>query len=303
MATVNVVSIFTRLARSSDTAELRLQRATEDVRRCNEVWNTGFPGGWSCTLQFNLHSVFFRDDVTINADTVSNVNDQRIIDVIAAAQAATNNAIAIYVVYLNGNALAGGQSNANGGPYFTFFNNVNNYGLIGRVVMTDSTVDSYVLAHESGHVLFGRFLTADSNSFTIVDPSNPGGTGHNQDPRNVMFGSTPSASPLINQAQCNVAHQSRVVLPSVQSSEQPNAIAAVESRIGALLFPTYKPCGCCSPYPPTVKELNCEVTAEIRRYGPCEIQITPIPKHDPCECEQPRCGRCRKRKCRCGGRG
>ena len=288
MATVSVVSIFTRGARSSDTAEMRQTRALNDIARCNDVWTTGFPGGWRCNIQFTSRSIIFRDDVTINANTVASVEDQRIINLITDARQATNNAVAIYVVYLPGNALIGGVSNANGGPYFTFFNNVNDYGLLGRVIMTDSTVDSYILAHESGHVLFGRFV-GGINGLTILDPSDLGGFGHNNNPQNVMFSSTPSQSPLINQAQCNVASQSRVILENVQmNNAMGGGLAASNIAAGGAAggnatnaMPSIGSCSCCSHHHPESKEvrkLNRVLDNEIKNYGPCDIQITPIPK-------------------------
>lgn len=288
MATVSVVSIFTRGARSSDTAEMRQTRALNDIARCNAVWSSGFPGGWRCNIQFTSRLIIFRDDVTINANTVASVEDPRIISLIQDARTATNNAVAIYVVYLNGNALSGGVSNANGGPYFTFFNNINNYGLLGRVIMTDSTIDSYVLAHESGHVLFGRF-EGNVNTLTINDPSNPVPNGHNQDPRNVMFSSTPSEAPLINQAQCNTASQSRVILENVQTNSVANSGLAASNLASGLgvgenagfATPSIGSCSCCHPHHPdskNVKRLNRVLNKEIKSYGPCKIQITPIPK-------------------------
>lgn len=78
MATVPVVFIFTRGARSSETPELRNARIQSDLRRANEAWSTGFPGGVSCGINFVQLAQFYHDDVTIEARSVQNVNDPRI---------------------------------------------------------------------------------------------------------------------------------------------------------------------------------------------------------------------------------
>lgn len=289
MATVSVVSIFTRGARSSETAEARQSRALNDVAGCNAVWASGFPGGWRCNIQFSLLNIIFREDVTIFANTVASVEDPRILNLIGESRAATNNAVAIYVVYLPGDTLINGVSNANGGPFFTFFNNINNYGLIGRAIMTDDTVNSYILAHEAGHCLFGQFAGNTDESWTIVDPSDLGGDGHNQNPQNIMFGSTPLENPLINETQCNVASQSRIVLENVQTNNpmgggntgSNTAFGAADSGNINNLLQSSSCCSCCAPHhskSKIVKQLNRLTAKEIKRYGTCDIQVTPFPK-------------------------
>jgi len=142
---------------------------------------------------------------------VADNNDPRVVSLLTDIKTQTNNATAIYVVYLSEQSLSSGAI-GNAGPVFSFFNSTTDFGLVGHAVMSDGAFESYALAHESGHVLFGRFLNNnDPNSFTINDPSNPG-SGHNNDPQNVMFPFIPASNPFINGTQCSVARQNRVVL-------------------------------------------------------------------------------------------
>ena len=211
MSTVSIVSIFTRGSRSSDTEELRAARVQADIRRSNEVWNSGIAPGVACGINFVSLRVFYRPDYTIPASSVADNNDPRVVSLLTDIKTQTNNATAIYVVYLSEQSLSSGAI-GNAGPVFSFFNSTTDFGYVGHAVMSDGAFDSYALAHESGHVLFGRFLNNnDPNSFTINDPSNPG-SGHNNDRQNVMFPFIPASNPFINGTQCTVARQSRVVL-------------------------------------------------------------------------------------------
>ncbi|MBT2655222.1 hypothetical protein J7E81_08195 [Bacillus sp. ISL-18] len=188
-----------------------LARVQADIRRSNEVWNTGIAPGVACGINFVSSRVFYRPDYTIPASTVADNSDPRVVSLLNDIKTQTNNATAIYVVYLSEQTLSSGAI-GNAGPVFSFFNSTTDFGLVGHAVISDGAFDSYALAHESGHVLFGRFLNNnDPNSFTINDPSNPG-SGHNNDPQNVMFPIIPASNPFINGTQCSVARQSRVVL-------------------------------------------------------------------------------------------
>jgi hypothetical protein len=232
MATVNIVSIFTRGARSSDTPELRTARAQADIRRANEVWGTGFPPGVSCEINFVLFREFYRPEITIEAGTVTTgVADPRIAALINETRAQLNNATAIYVVYLSGETFSGGAV-GNAGPYFeNFVNTSTNYTLFGRAALSDGAFETYLLAHEVGHVLFGRFLSDDIESFTVNDPSNPG-DAHNNNPQNIMFPFVPSMNPFINSAQCTIARQSKVVLENVAGTGASLAGGTISSTIG-----------------------------------------------------------------------
>ncbi|MFD0590418.1 hypothetical protein ACFQZE_20730 [Paenibacillus sp. GCM10027627] len=287
MATVNVISIFTRGARSSDTPELRLARVTADITRATQVWSTGFFPGVSCNINFVSQQIIFRDDVTLVASTVPSSSDPRVVNLISQTKAATNNAIAIYVVYVSGPTLSSGAV-GNAGPYIDNFVNTNNFRLVGHCVLSDDAIDSYLLAHEAGHVLFGRFLNNDSNSFTINDPSNPG-DGHNNNPQNIMFPFVPASNPFINAAQCGVASQSRVIIennPVAPVLAQAGAGAlALSGRNGAASSSSKKHscCSCCEiddpcdggyicvPIPKRVRKLNARIAKEVKKYGPDKI--------------------------------
>ncbi|RJX38594.1 hypothetical protein D3P09_13635 [Paenibacillus pinisoli] len=284
MATVDVVSVFTRGARSSDTAELRQARVANDIARATAAWSTGFFPGVSCNINFNSLQVIFRDDVTLVASTVPNIGDPRIVNLISQTKAAVNNAVAIYVIYVSGPTLSSGAI-GNAGPQFDNFVSTANFRLSGHCVMSDDAIDTYALAHEAGHVLFGRFLNNNSDSFTINDPSNPG-EGHNNDPQNLMFPFIPASNPFINAAQCNVASQSRVIRENVIGaplvavggtdvlpSAVNHAAGAAASRSGC--------CPCCDhgqhpgyicvPIPKQVRKLNEHVYKLLKKVGPDKL--------------------------------
>jgi len=284
MATVDVVSIFTRGARSSDTAELRLARVANDIARATAVWSTGFFPGVSCNINFNNLQIFFRDDVTLEANTVAGISDPRVVNLISQTRAAANNAVAIYVVYASGPNLSSGAI-GNAGPQFDNFVSMTNFRLSGHCVMSDNAIDSYALAHEAGHVLFGRFLDNNPNSFTINDPSNPG-EAHNNNPQNVMFPFIPASNPFINAAQCNVASQSRVIRENVVAAPMAaagaNAFpAAANNAAGSLAASKDGCCPCCDhgqhpgficvPIPKRVRKLNEDVFKQLRKAGPDKI--------------------------------
>jgi len=284
MATVDVVSVFTRGARSSDTAELRQARVANDIARATAAWSTGFFPGVSCNINFNSLQVIFRDDVTLVASTVPNIGDPRIVNLISQTKAAVNNAVAIYVIYVSGPTLSSGAI-GNAGPQFDNFVSTANFRLSGHCVMSDDAIDTYALAHEAGHVLFGRFLNNNSDSFTINDPSNPG-EGHNNNPQNLMFPFIPASNPFINAAQCNVASQSRVIRENVIGaplaavggtdvlpSAVNHAAGAAASRSGC--------CPCCDhgqhpgyicvPIPKQVRKLNEHVYKLLKKVGPDKL--------------------------------
>jgi hypothetical protein len=100
LPTLNVITIFTRGARGSDTAELQNARALDDIARANEVWNSGIAPGVSCGINFVLSNNFYRPEYNIPANTVANNADPRIEALLAEIKTATNNARALYVVYV-----------------------------------------------------------------------------------------------------------------------------------------------------------------------------------------------------------
>lgn len=283
MATVDVVSIFTRGARSSDTAELRLARVTNDIARATAVWSTGFFPGVSCNINFNNLQIIFRDDVTLEANTVPGISDPRIINLISQTKAATNNAVAIYVVYVSGPTLSSGAI-GNAGPQFDNFIDTTNFRLVGHCVMSDDAIDTYALAHEAGHVLFGRFLNNNSDSFTINDPSNPG-EAHNDNPNNIMFPFIPSSNPFINAAQCSVASQSRVIRENVGAVPVAmggaNAFPSVANNAAGSTSKKGGCCPCCDqghhpsyicvPIPKRVRKLNEHVFKLLKKAGPDKL--------------------------------
>ncbi|OAS15094.1 hypothetical protein [Paenibacillus oryzisoli] len=296
MATVSVVSIFTRGARSSDTPEMRRARVQGDIDRATEAWGSGFFPGVRANINFVSFREYYISDVTIVANTVSSVNDARVQSLIMQARTVNNNATAMYVVYLSGPSLSSGAV-GNGGPQTTFFNSATNYGLYGQVVLTDNASDSYLLAHEAGHVLFGRFTSNSSNSFTINDPSNPG-NDHNDNPQNLMNGFVPSSNPFINEAQGNVAIQSKLILENNFSGMAPVSISA--SASGSLASGQYPikcekvpACPCCDRPKPIhesekVKKINKEITKLIKEIGPDNLNLKFKPRTDPyrkCKCK------------------
>ncbi|REK71627.1 hypothetical protein [Paenibacillus paeoniae] len=286
MATVDVVSVFTRGARSSDTAELRQTRVANDIARATAVWSTGFFPGVSCNINFNSLQVIFRDDVTLVANTVPGISDPRVVNLISQTKAAVNNAVAIYVVYVSGPTLSSGAI-GNAGPQFDNFVNTTNFRLVGNCVMSDDAIDTYALAHEAGHVLFGRFLNNNSDSFTINDPSNPG-DGHNNIPNNIMFPFIPASNPFINAAQCNVASQSRVIRENVGATPVlamagADAFSSITNNAAAAGSSSKKGgcCSCCDhdhhpgyicvPIPKRVRKLNKHVFKLLKKIGPDKL--------------------------------
>jgi hypothetical protein len=296
MPIVSIVSIFTRGARSSDTPELRNARVQNDIERANEVWRTGNAPGIACGITFVSHSVIYRSEVTINASTVTSSADPRIMQVINEARAVTNFATAIYNVYLSGETFNGGHV-GNAGPVVETFTNTNLYRIYGRSSLSDGAFETYLLAHEVGHVLFFRFLSTNPDDSTISDPSNPG-NDHNNDPQNIMFPFVPAMNPYINGAQCGVARQNRVILENVQATgaaTQGTVLTGTGSGFGTQNpFDSnesngsndyYKPgdsCGCHDPHhhhnkPRIVKRINEKLDYLIEDMGPERPQIYPRP--------------------------
>jgi hypothetical protein len=309
------VSIFTRGARSSETPELRTARVQSDIRRANEVWSSGFAPGVSCGINFVLLREFYRPEITIDAGTVTTgVADPRIDNLINETRAQLNNATAIYVVYLSGATFSGG-SVGNAGPRFENFFNVNNFTIIGRAALSDGAFESYLLAHEVGHVLFGRFLNDDINSFTVNDPSNPG-DAHNNNSQNIMFPIVPAMNPFLNSQQCATASQSRVVLENAASTAGLTAMGIAGAAAGSGFEGTGNtfssmendesfdqmessdPCGCSGEHhhphhhhhyhhhhhhyylpdnPRIVRKLNKRIDCLVNQIGPDKPEIFPKP--------------------------
>jgi hypothetical protein len=294
MAVVSIVSIFTRGARSSETPELRNARVQGDIQRANEVWGTGNPPGVACGITFVSHSLFYRPEVTIDAATVTSSNDPRILQVINEARAATNFATAIYVVYLSGETFNGGHV-GNAGPVVENVTNENLYSIYGRCSLSDGAFETYLLAHEVGHILFYRILSLNPVASTINDPSNPG-DDHNNDPQNIMFPFVPALNPYINSAQCTVARQNRIILENAQftGTMQGTALAVTGTGSGFATqnqsnsvegnFKSSDSCGCNNPHhhhnkPRIVKILNEKLDYWIENMGPERPQIYPkLPK-------------------------
>ncbi|MDR6884388.1 hypothetical protein J2X61_006188 [Bacillus sp. 3255] len=100
----------------------------------------------------------------------------------------------------------------------TMINSTTDYGLYGHIVMSDQALDTYALAHEAGHCLFGRFLNnSNPNSFSINDPSNPG-NDHSYNPQNLMFPTIPNRDPFIFASQCTTARNSKIVLQNASNA-------------------------------------------------------------------------------------
>lgn len=228
-------------------------------------------------------------------------------DLIEQARAALNNATAIYVVYISGPTLFGGAI-GNGGPSVTFLNSTDVYSIYGRVVMPDDSYETYTLAHEFGHVLFGRFLDDNFDNFTIDDPTNPG-SGHSNDPQNLMYFVSPARNPVITSEQCMVARQSRIVLENdfltVDTSGMPFAGASADSGMNENQNPVSSsgrssfrkdchqrkkpddPCEEClerrNPRfnkPQIVKKVNEDIACMLEKLGPETAQLFPGPCRD-----------------------
>ncbi|MCM3690783.1 hypothetical protein [Neobacillus niacini] len=295
MPVVSIVSIFTRGARSSETPELRNARVQGDIQRANEVWGTGNPPGVACGITFVSHSLIYRPEVTINASTVTSSADPRIMQVIDEARAATNFATAIYVVYLSGETFNGGHV-GNAGPVVDNVTNTNLYSIYGRCSLSDGAFETYLLAHEVGHILFYRILSLNPIVSTINDPSNPG-DDHNNDPQNIMFPFVPAMNPYINGGQCTVARQNRIILENAQFTGVNQGTALIGTGSGFATqnqfnsmednesidnFESGNQCSCNNPQhhhsnSKIVKKLNEIIDSWIEDMGPERPQIYPKP--------------------------
>ncbi|MCQ6559379.1 hypothetical protein [Paenibacillus mendelii] len=212
--TVPVVGIFTNGAVSSATRAQRTARFNDDIARANQAWGSGFFPGVACGLNFVFLRRFYQSNLTIDASTVDRFDDPQISNLVNAARRATNNATAIYVVYVSGNNFADG-ADGEGGALFKNFRSTTDYELYGQVALAGGALNSYIFAHEAGHGLFGRFVTFnDTISFTTDDPSNPGDI-HSDNPQNLMNSFVPARNPIINSDQCSVARQSKLVMVNV----------------------------------------------------------------------------------------
>ncbi|UVI29219.1 hypothetical protein [Paenibacillus spongiae] len=163
---------------------------------------------------------FYQPNVTIDARTVSSFDDPRISNLVNAARRATNNATAIYVVYISENNFADGFALGQGGAFFRNFQSVTDYELYGQVALAGGAFNTYIFPHEAGHALFGRFVTRNNRIiFTTDDPSNPGDI-HSNDPRNLMNRFVPARNPIINTAQCSVARRSKLVMENAMNARR-----------------------------------------------------------------------------------
>lgn len=295
MPVVSIISIFTRGARSSETPELRNARVQADIQKANEVWGTGNQPGVACGIIFVSQTLFYRPEVTIDASTVTSSTDPRIIQVINEARAATNFATAIYVVYLSGETFNGGHV-GNAGPVVENVTNTNLYSIYGRCSLSDGAFETYLLAHEVGHILFYRILSLSPIVSTINDPSNPG-DDHNNDPQNIMFPFVPAMNPYLNAAQCTVARQNRIILENAQFTGVTQGTAltgtgsgfATQSQFNSMEdnepndnFNSGNHCNCNDPHhhhnlPKIVKILNEMLDCWIEDMGPERPQIYPKP--------------------------
>lgn len=203
--TVRVFGIFTNGAVGSENVQSRRARTLDDINRANQVWGSGFPGGARCEINFVLAGTYNFPDTTINGSTVGSVDDPQVENLIRQVRQDENDASAIYVVYVSGETLSNGVSTGNAGPA-TKFNDLTK--LVGRAVITDRAANSFIFAHEAGHVLFGRFTS--TGALTLDDPSS--GKPHNDDENNIMFPIVPNENPLINTEQCTTARQSSVIV-------------------------------------------------------------------------------------------
>lgn len=217
--TVPVIGIFTSGVASGGTPQQRQARLAADIARSNEAWGRGFFPGVTCSMTFVAAGRFI-STTTINSRSVNSLDDPRLVALIDSTKRQTNNATALYVVYVSGEFLtSSGTVVGIGGPRFKFFRSTTDYGLYGHIVMSDGALNTYALPHEAGHCLFGRFLNSSPNSFTINDPSNPG-SAHNNNPQNLMFPTLPARNPFINSAQCVTARQSKIVLQNTSTARR-----------------------------------------------------------------------------------
>jgi len=266
--TVPVIGIFTKGAVFSTNFQQRRFRFLTDIASANQVWRTGFSPGVSCGINFVSAGWFNFTDVTIDAGTVQSLDDPRITNLIRQVRRYEGVTTAIYVVYLGGLGLPGG-ANGIGGPRFSFFRSTTDYGLFGQIALTNFATQSfggqYVFAHESGHVLFGRFLNTNPNSFTNNDPSNPG-SPHNNNPQNLMFPVTPRSNPFINAQQCTVARQSKVIIENAGIASRTRPVNRTPNKTllgrkeGGLRRPLKKT-------PPGKKTRNIDASAEENAAG------------------------------------
>jgi hypothetical protein len=215
--TVPVVSIFTAGSASGGTSQERQARQGNDISSSNLAWGSGFSPGVRCGMTFTALARY-NTPTTIDSRSVTSLDDPRLIALFDMAKRQTNNATALYVIYVSGEFLtSSGNVIGIGGPRFKFYNSTTDYGLYGHIVMSDGALNSYGLAHEAGHCLFGRFLNSNQNSFTINDPSNPG-SDHSNNPQNLMFPTIPNQNPEIVASQCSTARLSKIVSQNATNS-------------------------------------------------------------------------------------
>ena len=135
--TVPVIGIFTKGAASGGTSQQRQARLQGDIARCNEAWGSGFFPGVTCGMTFVAAGRFI-SSTTINSRSVTSLDDPRILALINSMKRQTNNATAIYLVYVSGDfPTSSGRVIGLGGPRFKFFRSTTDYGLFGHVVMSD----------------------------------------------------------------------------------------------------------------------------------------------------------------------
>lgn len=288
MPTAYVVFIFTRGARGSDSIDLQIERTSDDLARANEVWNE------NCGIEFVRYQIVHRTDYSIPSNTVEDVNDPRIKTLISEVKASLGGMRAIYVVYLSGDYLSTQGVVGNADPWMTNFSSTTDYVYDGHVVMSDVAVGTYALAHEVGHVLFGRFLNEEQSSFTVNDPSNPTSV-HSNNPQNIMYFRIPASNPVINSLQCEVASESRVLF------ETPLDLTASEAEAaGARDRRKYCPFGChdswdeeccyCKKKREELRRINCHIEKLVRKMEPDRVRDLPLKvekclekRKDPCK--------------------
>lgn len=204
--TVKVVGIFTKGALSSGDVTQRRARVLDDIARANQAWGAGFPGGIRCEINFELARTYNAPNTVINGNEIAGSLDKKVTDVIDEVRRLENDTSAIYVLYISGPTLANGVSVGAAGAR-SKFNDPTKF--VGGAVMTDGSANTFVFAHEAGHVLFGR-LDPITRVITSIDPNT--GQEHNDQMTNLMFRVVPNETPFITTEQCIKARQSNVIV-------------------------------------------------------------------------------------------
>lgn len=146
--------------------------------------------------------------------------------------------------------------------------------------------ETYLLAHEVGHILFYRILSLNPVVSTINDPSNPG-DDHNNDSQNIMFPFVPAMNPYINSAQCAVAVKTESfwkmqITGTGSGFATQNRFNSMGDNESIDNFNSGNQCSCNNPHhhhnkPRIVKILNGKLDYWIEDMGPERPQIYPKP--------------------------